>query len=178
MNYRSVTFPDRQGGFSLIIAVFIIVVMSLLAVAMLRMSDTDRQASTTDLLSLRAFYAAESAAQYGMNQIFLNLEDCSTMGAPPAAANGAYQHELMRQCTVISLACTNTRLVAKDGVTMDYYQLESTAECASLDPLADDTFRVQRIVEVEGMLSLEDALEDCTQKQLGNSGNVSKKCQP
>lgn len=59
-----------QRGFLLPLALFIIVVMGLLALALSRMTTQTSLASAQELLSVQAFYAAESGAQQGMNRLY------------------------------------------------------------------------------------------------------------
>jgi MSHA biogenesis protein MshP len=61
--YLNLSSPARQLGLGLPVALFIIVIMSLIAVAVSRLTDAGGQAFTQNLLSSRAFYAAESGAQ-------------------------------------------------------------------------------------------------------------------
>ena len=60
----------RQRGFSMPIAVFILVIMTLLGTAMIQLVSTSHMSIANETLSTRAFYAAESGAQYGMNLLF------------------------------------------------------------------------------------------------------------
>lgn len=71
MKYRFVTRPDRQGGFSIIIAVVIVVVISLLVASMFRFTDVETQAASTELIGERAFYAASSLAEFGIRRLML-----------------------------------------------------------------------------------------------------------
>ena len=53
----------KQAGIGLPVAIFIITIMSLIAMAINQMGATSSQSYTQNLLSSRAFYAAESGAQ-------------------------------------------------------------------------------------------------------------------
>ena len=67
----------EQGGFGMPMVVFILVVMTLLATAMVRLSSTSAISIANEIESNRAFFAAESGAQWAMNQLF-----------PPAGGGG------------------------------------------------------------------------------------------
>ena len=69
---------SRQGGFGMPMVIFILVVMTLLGTAMMRLSTTGALSIASEIQSNRAFYAAESGAQWAMNQLF-----------PPAGGGGA-----------------------------------------------------------------------------------------
>jgi len=53
----------KQMGMGLPVALFIITIMSLIAVAVNRLGESSSQAYSQNVLSARAFYAAESGAQ-------------------------------------------------------------------------------------------------------------------
>jgi MSHA biogenesis protein MshP len=69
IKYRSPPVK-RQRGFLIPLAIFIVVVMGLLALALARTTTQTGLANAQELVSLQAFYAAESGAQRGMNKLF------------------------------------------------------------------------------------------------------------
>jgi MSHA biogenesis protein MshP len=60
----------HQQGFLIPLALFIIVVMGLMALVLARNSNMSHQAFTQELLSTQAFYAAETATQRAMQTLF------------------------------------------------------------------------------------------------------------
>ena len=52
------------------LVLFILLIMTLLATAMMRISTTAATSIATEIDANRAFYAAESGAQWAMNQLF------------------------------------------------------------------------------------------------------------
>jgi len=60
----------RQSGLGLVAAIFLIVVTAALVVAVVRMVRTSGEAFSRDLMSHRAFLAAESGAELGLNRVF------------------------------------------------------------------------------------------------------------
>lgn len=60
----------QQRGFLIPLALFIVVVMGFLALVITRTSTQTNTASTQELLSVQAFYAAESGTQKGMQILF------------------------------------------------------------------------------------------------------------
>lgn len=64
--------PDRrlQRGMGLVAAIFLIVVVAALVVAISRMVRTSEEAFARDVMTHRAFLAAESGAQLGLNRVF------------------------------------------------------------------------------------------------------------
>ncbi len=63
-------YPDRAQGFGLISAIFLIVVVALLALAVASLVRTSSAAYSQDVLSVQAFAAAESGAALGLNRVF------------------------------------------------------------------------------------------------------------
>lgn len=60
----------RQDGFLIPLALFIVVVMGLLALVLARNTNVSQRGFTQELLSTQAFYAAETATQRGMQILF------------------------------------------------------------------------------------------------------------
>lgn len=60
----------RQQGSALIVAIFIIVVMSLLAAILARLLTTSSQASVDEVYGIRALHAANSGAQIFLRNLY------------------------------------------------------------------------------------------------------------
>ena len=67
---------SKQQGLGLPVAIFIITIMSLIAVAVNRLNESSSQSYSQNLLSSRAFYAAESGAQLRAHAV-LTLPACT-----------------------------------------------------------------------------------------------------
>lgn len=80
----STTRPDLQAGFSLISAIFLVVVLAALGAVMVRFSNVQQLASVEDVEAARVHHLALSAADYGIFQIFQNG------GACPASVNRSF----------------------------------------------------------------------------------------
>lgn len=111
----------KQQGLGLPVALFIITIMSLIAVAVNRLGESASQSYSQNLLSSRAFYAAESGAQIrarsvltavpcscGANQTYdfsvSGLNNCSAITTCNEFIANAETY-----CTVISVGrCDNT----------------------------------------------------------------------
>lgn len=84
----------RERGFSLPVIIFILVVLALLGTALTRLAATGSQSVAFETLSTRAFYAAESGAQWGMAQLFplnngaANCAPNTTLNFNPTGLNG------------------------------------------------------------------------------------------
>jgi MSHA biogenesis protein MshP len=123
---------SRQSGISLPVALFIITIMSLIAAAVNQMSATSSQSYSQNLLSNRAFYAAESGAQLRA-QVTLSLLTCSCGGI----ANVEYDFTTvigLNQCSALT-TCTS---VSANGDT--FCTITSMGRC--------DNSNAERTVEV------------------------------
>lgn len=112
--------PDRrsQQGIGLIAAIFLIVVVAGLMVAITRMVRTSGDAFAQNVVSHRAFLAAESGAQLGLNRVF----------AP--AGTGSCSDWTWNLDDVGLRACSaevTCRSVVVDGTP--HYTLESGGRC-------------------------------------------------
>lgn len=108
--------PDR--GFTLVSAVFLIVVVALLATFMVSIGTTQQQTATWSVLGARAFAAAQSALERALHGVL----DSGCAGVPAAFtfAGGALDGF---QAT---LACSATA-VDEAGTAYNVYALEAQA---------------------------------------------------
>lgn len=111
----------NQRGFSLPLAVFILVILALLGTAMVTLTQTSQQGVATATLSTRAFYAAESGLQQGLAQLF-------TLDGSPASCLDPYPtinfNATGLQGCQADVRCTSTTVGSKT-----YYTLNSTGSC-------------------------------------------------
>lgn len=64
----------RQQGAGLPVAIFLITVMALIVTTIVQLQQTTGESEVLDILSTRAFYAAESGAQLAMTQALEGTE--------------------------------------------------------------------------------------------------------
>lgn len=78
MSLNSVSKPrlSKQTGLGLPVAIFVITIMSMIAVAVNQLNEAAGQNFSQNLLSSRAFYAAESGAQLRAQPV-LSTSPCS-----------------------------------------------------------------------------------------------------
>ncbi len=142
-NTWSMAAPRRQRGFLIPLALFIVVVMGFLALAISRTSVQTHLSSAQELVSAQAFYAAESGAQAGMHQLFWNSGDdvlvvngnCSGMNISPDMAGAPG----LRGCDV-SVSCDCTHCSATAPVS--FYTITSVGTCGGGSTRATRTIRV------------------------------------
>jgi MSHA biogenesis protein MshP len=136
----------RQQGSSLVMALFIIVVVSLLGAALMKMLSTSGKTIAYQVIGIRAFAAANTGAEVQLKALF-PLGSSST--AQTCTSTDGVTGDIYGQIggdTSTSLAnCTITVTCADfehDGVS--YYHIESTGTC----PL-DNGKQTSRTVAVE-----------------------------
>lgn len=109
MNLRKV------GGFTLVSAIFIIVVLAGLGAAMVNISGSQHRSSAMDILGSRAYHAARTGIQWGVHRI-VTTNACFTSPSsfvPPAGTLNTF---------TVQLTCAST---VSNGVTV--YEVTSTA---------------------------------------------------
>jgi len=139
----------RQQGFLIPLALFIVIVLGFLALALSRMGAQTHLASAQELVSAQAFYAAESGAQAGMNRLFFgagnNIDavnaNCAGTVNIGVDFNGAPG---LGGCAV-SVNCTCTSCGA--GAATSFYRIESTGTCGSGITSASRTIRVSAYMD-------------------------------
>ena len=119
----------KQAGIGLPVAIFIITIMSLIAAAVNQMGETSSQSYVQNLLSSRAFYAAESGAQ---------LRTQSVLGTSPCSCGADVTYNFtVTGLNLCSAATVCTQFVANSET---FCTIESIGRC--------DNANAQRAVEV------------------------------
>ena len=120
----------RQQGIGLPATIFIIVILAMIVLAMSDLNDASSRSFVQGYQSQRAFYAAESGAQIGMNRIFLGAGSC---GASPINFNA----DGLNNCSA-ALSCSQ---VVVSSVT--YYTVTSIGTCGTGDDMAQREIQVR-----------------------------------
>lgn len=107
----------RARGISLVTAIFLLVVLSGLGVAIVTVSTTQQQSSVIDLLGTQAYEAARTGAEYGMYRY--------AQGGACASADFAGPGGLAAM--TISVRCAQSSLTMTDGSTALTTQTRITA---------------------------------------------------
>lgn len=109
---------SRSRGMGLVSAIFLILVVAVLVVAITRMVRFSGEAFAQEVMSNRAFLAAESGAQLGLNRLFApeGTGSCSNWTWDLSSTG-------LNHCQA-SVAC-RSEVVG----TTSYYTLESSGRC-------------------------------------------------
>lgn len=145
----------KQQGFLLPLALFILVAMSFFAFSLSRTTSQAGMAPVQELISVQAFYAAESGAQEGLSRLF--YPDASTRAAVDnqcAAINSLNRSydgvEGLNQCSaVIDCTCVDDQgnTPCSPSATISFYTIASRGRCGNAPIDAERTVRVDAYME-------------------------------
>ena len=128
-------YKRAQRGFSLPIAIFILVIMALIGAAMVTIMQNGQQSVSTAVLSTRAFFSAQSGAQIALGQLFpLNA---GTANCPASYPTINFTAPGLAGCTA-AVSCSSSTIGSKT-----YYTLNSTGTCDVSSTRAARQIRVQ-----------------------------------
>jgi MSHA biogenesis protein MshP len=117
----------KQRGSMLVIAVFVIIVFSLLGLTLTRMLASSSDAIIHEVYGLRALSAARTGVEQAISAAFpLAPEAPSCNAAPVAPVNFNSNIKGLENCSYVA-GCE--AITVTDGATYTYYRFESTGSC-------------------------------------------------
>jgi len=135
--------PTKQGGYSLPIAVFILVIMALLAAAIVQLSSRNNLSSAQEVFSTRAFYAAESGASWAMSRLLFNTGSSVTKADSDIQCGNPVNGKTINFTPAGLAGCSATLSCSVDTVgSTGYYSIVSTGVCGA------GQVQATRVVEV------------------------------
>jgi MSHA biogenesis protein MshP len=114
------TLRKFHNGFSLVTAIFLLVVLASLGAVMVTFFTTQQQGSALDIMGSRAYQAARSGIEWGAYQV-LQGAGCPTGGPTLSGSLSAFS------VTVTCAAITYSEISAASG-TVTVYNMTSTAK--------------------------------------------------
>ncbi len=126
----------RQTGIGLPAALFVIVVLALVAVAITELERSSAESFSFNVLSQRAFYAAESGAQIGLNRLFPPGGAASDCNNSYFGVTQTFSQAGLQGCSV-NVACR-----ADTVGTETVYTLTATGQCGAG---ADSAIRIVEV---------------------------------
>jgi MSHA biogenesis protein MshP len=132
-----------QRGFSLVTAIFLLVVLSFLGVAMVTLSTTQHQGEALDVMGARAYQAARAGIEWAA----FNVASSPLNSATPAACATTFTKTLGATLApfTVAVTCTATSYT-EGGSTIWIYDVTSTATAGSTSV---DSDYVQRVVSAK-----------------------------
>ncbi|XQW85555.1 pilus assembly PilX N-terminal domain-containing protein [Thalassotalea piscium] len=125
---QAMNTSHRQQGSALVIAIFVIIVMTLLGTALVRMLSSEAETVAYEVIGTRAFQAAQSGMQWQLQQVFpLNSKGiaCPFTAITRDFTNSGDDGKGLKNCKA-KLRCSDFDDSSGD---VKYYQLESTGIC-------------------------------------------------
>jgi MSHA biogenesis protein MshP len=133
-----------QKGFSLISAIFLLVVLSFLGVAMVSFSTTQHQSSAMDVMGSRAYQAARAGIEWATYQVVLSTAssaaptNCATNFAADSLGGSLAPFTVMVNCVAASHV--------EGASTIWIYDVSAVAQTGSV---AGDPNFVERVLSVK-----------------------------
>jgi MSHA biogenesis protein MshP len=104
----------RQGGFALVSAIFLLVVLSALAAFVVQISTQQQVASAADLQGVRAYQAARAGAEWGLYK---------HLGDPPCAASTSFALDGF----TVTVQCQGTSTNDENATPLVFRRIVATA---------------------------------------------------
>jgi MSHA biogenesis protein MshP len=139
----------KQQGSAIVLALFIIVVMSLLGAAMVRMLSANAENIVYEVVGTRAYFAAQAGMQEGLHNIYPlqdPAEDCTDLALLPipfTLVDRNYSNEGLLNCSATVIVTNCESIETAVGVFEFFYLIESTGQCTADDITTTRTIEVQ-----------------------------------
>lgn len=134
--------PER--GFSLVAALFLIVVIALVAVTMSRLAVTQNSSFNLALQQARAYQAARAGLEWGLHQLMAetNTAGICPEGNPSMAGSGLSEFSVSLTCVKLPCATATCAQNYTEGIrTFNLYRLTATADNGSPGSRVDHAWR-------------------------------------
>src|SRR5450759_1068271 len=118
--------PAVQRGFSLVSAIFLLVVIAALGTFAVTLSTTQQQSAALDVLGSRAYQAARAGIEWGEYQVLTpgGVINCGPLAAP--LLNNVTLTGTTLQNFTVTVNC-GSAAASEVGATVTMYKLDSTA---------------------------------------------------
>jgi MSHA biogenesis protein MshP len=127
---------NTHSGNALVLALFIIVIVTLLGTALVRMISSNAETIAYEVLGTQAYQAAQAGVQIKLREIF------PLSGAGVCSASSTYNFsgiDGLDNCQASTVECDATDPI--DGIT--YYTITSTGQCELLEVFTSRTIEVK-----------------------------------
>lgn len=110
---------DRTRGFGLVAAMFLIIVVALVVIAMARLSAVQHGSNSLAIQQARAYQAARAGLEWGISRAF-NAGACAA-GSPDLANSALAEFG-------VNVACVSNNYVDNEGRALVIYRITATAQ--------------------------------------------------
>lgn len=127
----------KQQGSALVVAIFIITIMTLLGAALVKMISSNAETIAYEVMGTRALQAAQAGMQRKMSELFPLLPNSGI-------CSGSVQYDFssilgLENCKAIAVACSNDAFVEE----ISYYTVTSTGQCVVAGVITSRTIEVK-----------------------------------
>lgn len=137
---------STQRGSALVIAVFIIIVISLLGAALVKILDSSQENVAFEVIGTRAYTAAQIGVQWQLAQIFplavagndAEVRTCNDIVLPPPTISGT---KGLHSCDIVLDAITHCEEFLNQDVR--YFRVTSTGQCNIDGEIVSRTVQVE-----------------------------------
>jgi len=114
----------KQKGSALVLAIFVMIIMTLLGTALVKMYNSSSEAVVYEVLGTRAYAAAQTGIQWQLTEIFPLNESNITLCKSPIVNPNISATEGLENCS-FSVSCDSN--ISFNGI--QYYTLKSVGSC-------------------------------------------------
>jgi len=119
---QKIAIPNPEAGFSLVTAIFLLVVLAGLGAVMVTFFTAQQQSSTLDVAGSRAYQAARAGIEWASYQVLQNSGTCAASTTLPALGGSLSSFTVTVTCTSTAYSDMST---ASNTVTI--YSIVSLA---------------------------------------------------
>jgi MSHA biogenesis protein MshP len=117
----------KQKGSALVIAIFIIVVMTLLGSALVKIISSNAETIAYEVIGIRAFQAAQTGAQRKMSELFPLKPNAGNVCDNNPVTYSFITIKGLENCEAVKVKCSNDTVAPVNGIS--YYTITSTGQC-------------------------------------------------
>ncbi|MBA6297627.1 pilus assembly PilX N-terminal domain-containing protein [Colwellia sp. MB02u-9] len=119
-------YPNQQAGSALVIAIFVIIVLSVLGAALVKMLESSQESVAYEVLGTRAYTAAQSGLQWQLAEVF-------PLNGPAIACKADINNSPLIFDNTLGLAQCKVSVSCDDfvhaGTGIRYYTITATGTC-------------------------------------------------
>jgi MSHA biogenesis protein MshP len=126
--------PEIQKGFSLVAAIFLLVVLALLGALIASVTGMQQAGGQLDVLGVRAYHSARAGLEWGAHQVLdpgntLNPVSCSPVVMPSCPASPTHLSALGGSLSgfTVSVTCTQAADTTESNRNVRVFQIVATA---------------------------------------------------
>jgi len=127
---RNTKSLNKQKGSALVLALFIMIVMTLLGTALVRMISSNAETIVYEVLGTRAYQAAQAGAQRKLSEVFPLNATTPPMPPTPGQCLGSKSYDFsaivgLENCKASDVEC----IIGPTVQDITYYTVISTGQC-------------------------------------------------